>query len=144
MDLQLERVLRDPSAALALSDRDWDLLIRQARRAELLGHVAATFEDRAELERLPPRPRAHLKSALALVRHQALAVFWEARKISAALAELSLSVVALKGMAYVLAGLPNARGRLFSDLDILVPEPALNRAEAMLMLNGWSTLEHDP
>ena len=144
MDPLLERVLRDPRSALALSDRHWDLLIRQARRAELLGHLAATLEDRGELGLLPPRPRAHLKSALALVRHQARAVLWEARQISAALAELSVPVVALKGMAYVLAGLPNARGRLFSDLDILVPEQALDSVEAALMLNGWSTLEHDP
>ena len=46
-------------------------------------------------------------------------------------------------MAYVLADLPNARGRLFSDIDILVPESDLDRVESALMLNGWTTLQHD-
>jgi len=43
----------------------------------------------------------------------------------------------LKGAAYVAAGLPAAEGRLFNDIDILVPREHLPQAESSLMLAGW-------
>jgi hypothetical protein len=42
-----------------------------------------------------------------------------------------------------LAGLPAAKGRLFSDLDILVPKSALPAVESALMLHGWATTHHN-
>jgi hypothetical protein len=42
-----------------------------------------------------------------------------------------------------LAGLPAARGRVFSDIDILVPGTALAEVEAALMLHGWATTHLD-
>jgi hypothetical protein len=43
----------------------------------------------------------------------------------------------LKGAAYVAAGLPAAAGRLFNDIDLLVPREQLPQAESALMLAGW-------
>ena len=74
MDSLIERVVRDPPTTLSLTDEAWDLLIRQARRAGLLGHLAMTLEADGEPDRVPPQPRSHLVSALALVRHQTRAV----------------------------------------------------------------------
>ena len=37
-------VLRAPASALALSPADWDLLVRQARRADLLGRIALLLQ----------------------------------------------------------------------------------------------------
>jgi hypothetical protein len=51
--------------------------------------------------------------------------------------------VLLKGAGYLFAGLPAARGRLFSDIDILVPRGALPQVEAALMQRGWMTTHHD-
>jgi hypothetical protein len=45
----------------------------------------------------------------------------------------------MKGAAYVVAGLPPAEGRLFSDLDILVPRHRLAEVEALLMSRGWAS-----
>jgi hypothetical protein len=43
-----------------------------------------------------------------------------------------------------MADLPPAQGRRFSDIDILVPKPALPRIEAALMLSGFATMHADP
>lgn len=43
----------------------------------------------------------------------------------------------LKGAAYAAAGLPPAAGRLFGDIDLLVPKSQIDAAEAALMLGGW-------
>jgi hypothetical protein len=53
-------------------------------------------------------------------------------------------VILLKGAAYVAAELPVARGRMFSDIDILVPKHALGPVESALMLAGFSTTHLDP
>ncbi|MCX7673106.1 MAG: nucleotidyltransferase family protein [Thiobacillaceae bacterium] len=52
-------------------------------------------------------------------------------------------MIVLKGAAYVLGQLAPARGRLFADVDILVPKAGLGHAEAQLMLHGWHSGHHD-
>jgi hypothetical protein len=43
-----------------------------------------------------------------------------------------------------MAGLPMARGRLFSDIDILVPQASLDAVEHALLKAGWATTHEDP
>ena len=63
--------------------------------------------------------------------------------IAQALRELDVPVVLLKGAAYVEADLPAAQGRLFSDIDILVPKLALPKVEFALMMGGWLSTHLD-
>jgi hypothetical protein len=49
----------------------------------------------------------------------------------------------LKGAAYAIADLPPAAGRLFGDIDILVPLDQLGQTEGALMLAGWHTQKQD-
>ncbi len=133
----LVRVLRRPSACAGLSMPQWDLLVRQARRAELLAHLHAVFEVECLLDAVPPAVLRHLESARTYARAQQRVVRWEAHCLRRALRSLGLPVVLLKGAAYVLAGLPNARGRLFSDIDILVPKARLAEVERALLQHGW-------
>jgi len=51
--------------------------------------------------------------------------------------------VLLKGAAYLRAGLPPAEGRLFSDIDFLVPRGRIGSVEAALMGGGWISDERD-
>ncbi len=64
-------------------------------------------------------------------------------QLSQTLADLEGPVLLLKGAAYAAADLPPARGRLFSDIDCLVPKAQVDMAEAALMLGGWVTSGHD-
>jgi hypothetical protein len=137
-------VLRDPVRVTGLDLAGWDLLLRQAANAGLGASLAATLGQAGLLEAVPAAPRRHLEWAgVAAGRHQD-AVRFEVDQIRRALAGLGLPLILLKGAAYALAGLPPAPGRMFSDIDILVPKERLGEVEATLMLHGWAGVKHDP
>jgi hypothetical protein len=140
----LLRALKNIADVTQLSLAEWDLLIRQARSADLLARLAVMLNKVNLLNTVPEQPRAHLESALVLAEAQNYAVSREVEHVRLAINSLGLDLVLLKGGAYLMAGLPAAQGRLFSDLDILVPHTRLNEVEATLMLNGWATTHHDP
>ena len=135
--------LQDPRSLPSWSLPRWEELVRQARRADLLARLAATLDDTGLLHRVPDAPRAHLEAAGVLARAQEQAVRREVGCILQALAPVDIDVVLLKGAAYLIAGLPAARGRLFSDVDMLVPKDLLPQVEAALMLGGWATTHHN-
>ena len=68
---------------------------------------------------------------------------WEADCIRRALAGIDTPIVLLKGAAYLVAGLPPARGRIFSDVDILVEHSKLKVVESALFAAGWISEERD-
>jgi hypothetical protein len=137
------QALREPEALISLSLPDWDLLIRQARRANLLARICISLDDRGLLEQVPSKPREHLEWSRVISEKHIQAVHWEITQIRNALAKIGMPVILLKGAAYVMAKLPSAKGRLFSDIDIIVPKGSLNAVEAALMLHGWAATHHD-
>ena len=92
---------------------------------------------------IPPAPLAHLEAARILAAKHRDDVARELRAIAAALAPLDAPLVLLKGAAYAAAELPSARGRLFGDIDILVPKAALGEAERLLIAAGWNSANTD-
>jgi hypothetical protein len=139
----LRALSASPARLPALDDAGWDLLLRQAGAANLLATLACVLEEHGLLERVAPAAREQLAWARVLARRHQQGVLWEVRLIRQALAGLGVPLILLKGAAYTLAGLPPARGRLFSDIDVLVPEERLGEAEAALMLAGWAGTHHD-
>lgn len=142
----LLRALRDPGSLASASVSEWDLVIRQARRADLLARLAFELQD-CGLERDGSTPAAaamHLRAARTIAAAHAREVRWELRCIRHALAGLDCPVVVLKGAAYLMAELPPARGRLFSDIDIMVPKAALDSVERALKDRGWISAHPDP
>jgi hypothetical protein len=137
-------ILRKPEVALELSIAQWDALVRQARSADLLGRVAVLLAEGNLMQSVPAAPRLHFDSALVLASAQARAVHREVAHIADALASLNDRVILLKGAAYLLADLPAAKGRMFSDTDILVSRSRMPEVEAALMLNGWVSGHPDP
>lgn len=138
----LRAVLREPARMTELSLADWDRLLPQAAAAGLQARLAVLADDLGITAALPPAVQPHLTAARTLAERQRRAVAWEARKLDAALAASGMPVLLLKGAAYVLGDLPPARGRLFADIDILVPKARLGEAEARLMLAGWHSTGH--
>ncbi|MDP2785874.1 MAG: nucleotidyltransferase family protein [Sulfurimicrobium sp.] len=137
------QAFRQPGSLISLSLADWDLLLRQARHANLLARLHVLLDERGLLEQVPPQPREHLEWSHAIAERHTQAVHWEVTLIRKALAKVGVPVILLKGAAYVMANLPSARGRLFSDIDIMVPKNSLNAVEAALMLHGWAATHHD-
>jgi hypothetical protein len=137
------QAFRQPDALTTLSLAQWDVLIRQTRAANLLGSLYALLSRRDLIDQIPPQPREHLEWSRMLVDRQREEVEREVSQIRKALADTGVPVILLKGAAYVMAKLPNAQGRLFSDIDILVPKGRLGAVEAALMLHGWALTYHD-
>ena len=133
----LVNVLRTPESITSLRLVDWDLLIRQARWADLLARICFLLEEQGLLGEVPSQARRHLESERAVAEAHARSVRWEAYQIRQALEDLNVSVILLKGGAYILSGLPAGRGRLFYDMDILVPKARLDAVEQALGLRGW-------
>jgi hypothetical protein len=156
--------LREPSAwqSSVMPESRWSALFGQARTAGLLARVAWTLAEPRLDRAVDPDPqtladsgpwpagaRPHVASAWRLAQAQRAEVRRELRHIAHALAILAepqdgppAPVVLLKGAAYVAADLPpSRRGRLFSDIDVLVPRRALDRAELNLELHGWQNQE---
>ena len=136
-------VLRAPARMADLPLAQWELLLRQALAANLTASLYCLAEEHGVLERVPAQPRRHLEWAGVLMRRHGDGVRWEVARIRAALAGQDAPLILLKGAAYAMAGLPAARGRLFSDIDILLPKAAIPEAESALMLAGWMSHHHD-
>jgi len=133
----VSRTLRNPEAPSSFSIADWDMLVRQARSAGLLARVRHVLGQQNMIEAIPAEARWHFDAAATLAEKQQLAVRWEVEKVREALDGLVIPIVLLKGSAYVMANLPAANGRLFNDIDILVPREQLGPVEAALLLGGW-------
>lgn len=141
----LVAVLRDPGLLPGLRLADWDLLLRQSTSANLSPTLLALIEEHGLLEAVPAQPRAHLDWVRALATRHRQAVGFEVECIQAALARVEgvAPLLLLKGAAYAMAGLRAGAGRLFGDIDIMVPQARLDDVESALMLHGWASNQTD-
>ncbi len=130
-----------PEIVNGLTDVEWDLLIRQARRSDILSRLASILEAQGLLEHVPDAAKTHLYSGQILAEKHEQVIRWEVNRILSALKDDGIEVILLKGAAYLMAGLPVARGRLFSDVDILVPKARLSVVERALMIHGWVSIK---
>ena len=139
----LVQAIKFPQRLGDLRLQRWDSLLRVAKRANLIGRLAEGIHQAGLTNDLPAQTRPHLDSARVLTSHQREAIAWESRHISKALGSIGTPIVVLKGAAYALTNRCAANGRLFGDVDVLVPREALNKTEAALMMHGWASGHHD-
>lgn len=133
----LPSVLAGRVSTTALSAREWERLLSDARKSLLVARLAHQAKDQGWFDRIPMRPQRHLEAARRQCAWQQDGVRWEVGCLERALAQLGTPVVLLKGAAYVMSGLPAAGGRIFSDIDIMVRRERLPEVEAALVARGW-------
>jgi hypothetical protein len=133
----LTTVLSNPQFARGLGTRDWERLIWQARNAELIGQLRFVLHDAEVLAEIPNAARRHLEVAWEISIKHSEAVQWELRSLQDTLGSLGVQVVLLKGAAYSAQSNRAAIGRIFNDIDILVPKTALQVVETNLIRAGW-------
>lgn len=117
----------------------WEVLIRQARRVNLLSRIAVFLQDTHVLNNIAEQPRLHFLNAIKLSEANARSAKWEVQEVYKALNHVDIDFVILKGAAYVYAGKSAGKGRLFTDTDILVVKNTLLNAEKSLIKKGWFT-----
>ena len=133
--------LGDPAGTTSFGLEDWDLLLRLARATRLLGRLAACMEEQGLLAQVPPGIVEHFSAAGVFVDQRQRMARWEINRILKAVKGLDVPLVLLKGGAYILAGLPAARGRLLSDIDLLLPVASLDNVEKTLLDHGWESVK---
>jgi hypothetical protein len=136
--------LKMPETLPALSPADWELLLRVARRARVLGRLESALDHAGLLGDIPPRAAAHLRAARNVIAHRKTLISWEVNRLCWALKGIDAPLILLKGTAYLLADLPPAQGRIFADVDLLVPEERIVEIEERLVERGWFKTEIDP
>lgn len=129
--------MRDPGVVLHFDLQQWDLLIRQARRAGVLSRFGFFLKNYDLFDKIPRKPLFHIESDLIYADQFNISVEWEVKCINKALSEKNLNFILLKGASYVLSNHMVARGRVFTDVDILVDKKDLSNVEMALMIGGW-------
>lgn len=141
----LNIVIEAPSRITSLPEAELDLALRVARRARLLGRLACDLEAAGCMDALPGTVVDQLISARIMADARVRLAFWELDRISWALEGADVaSPILMKGCTYVLLGLPNARGRLFADVDLMTAEKQLEEVENHLNARGWRTTKLTP
>lgn len=134
---QLVGLWRDPARAPSVEPGTWHQVLRAGRAMSLLARLAARFHDAGVIDALAPQVQRHLQAALAVAHQHERIIRWEVNRLRRATWQLDVPVVLLKGAAYVMAELPPGRGRLVSDVDVLVPGDRIAQVERALLDAGF-------
>lgn len=129
--------LLHPEVLTSMNIADLELLIRLVRRVKLLSHLAAELKRLGLMEKIPVRAANLLNSDYIQTKKLHQQTHWELNRVQWALKGKSVQLIALKGVAYALAQLPEAAGRYYVDLDLIVPKQDLLAVESMLKEKGW-------
>lgn len=122
---------------------EWEIVLGQAMHSRLPAKLAQHFLDHGWLAQVPGPVRPYLEGSLRLADRQQHEVHWEVDCIGRALKGIDTPIVLLKGAAYLMAGLPPGRGRIFSDIDIMVERSRIHEVEQALFVCGWISEERD-
>lgn len=143
MDILVVRGLLKPALLDDLSLPEWDLLIRQGRRANLLARLAFVIEVGGLWNKVPEVAQKHLSSAKKMADEQDRRMRWELECLQIELGRLNIPIILLKGAAYFATRFPNSYGRIFSDIDILVTKQQIVMVESELLIHGWEGGHHN-
>ena len=137
----LTNFLIDPSTVSSFSNKDWELLIRQAGSAKLLSRVTGMLTEQQLFDKVPERAKNHFNSARLKSTQQHEQVFFELAELNEQLEQLNVQAIVLKGAAYIATNKSAALGRTSSDIDILVRKDDLAKVEFQLCNASWSPTE---
>lgn len=140
----LTEVLAQPTVIRDWQARQWNTLMPLARRAKLVGRCRALFIEQGVESHVPERLRDQMQGALAQTRYIQGQARRELRQVARVLAREGIPLMALKGLAYLVAELPSSGWRNLSDIDLMVRRDDIDRAEQLLRDAGWvDSGEHD-
>ncbi len=130
--------IKDPASLTRLSKGQWNELIRQAEREVLVARLYVALEAAGLLDAIPERARNLLHDGLVQAEFNQTRIRFEMNRVSRALRDTPVPLLLLKGSAYLALDLPMARGRLASDLDIMVPRDQISQVRDSLFAAGWT------
>lgn len=136
-------IFKDLKSIQYLNLSEWDLLIRQAKRSKLTARLAFNIVDDELTGFVPEQAMRHLESAMIYCHSFERNLSLEIERLLNALSEKKIPLVLMKGAAYFAANNWASKGRIFSDIDILVREIDIDITEFSLMVAGWMPAKLD-
>ena len=134
-------VLRKPARLTEFELRDWDAFLPMANQVEILPYLIARLDAAGLADSLPQRIAFHLDSARLRSRQQQRVAHWEVAQLDTLLVNTGVPIVLLKGAAYLFSTPEIAMGRMYSDIDVMVPKASIQEVERILKRNGWEQPE---
>jgi len=129
--------LSNPASTAGYDESQWDQVIPLARSARLLGVLAHRVFENIDRAGLPDRVQRHLDAGLIEARFRRQKTLHLLHTITPVLESHAGPWVLLKGAAYIAQDLPLSRGRLPTDVDLMVPRASLDGIEQGLLIAGW-------
>ena len=139
----LIQVLQEPTIVKSFKASDWNLLMRQAICAKMLTRLNYYFKTFNLIKAVPEKILNHINSEQVKVSHLHVQVKQEVDELNRLFNHLDIKAIYLKGAAYLLADLPLAQGRTFSDIDILLAKDDISKVEISLKCQGWKSQKTD-
>jgi hypothetical protein len=133
---ELIDLLRNPEHAGQYVPEQWAAVLEQGQRQLMLGQVASVLQNQQNVGLFPAAVKRHFDLALLTAQRRVEVALWEVTLIRSIISE-EIPVILLKGVAYAAAKDFHSVGRLFTDIDLLVPRVYLDEVESCLFSHGW-------
>jgi len=134
---RLLSLFADPLQAQQPTLAEWDRLVRIARMGSVASLLHACYEAAGALDLLPGPVARQLRSERTIAEYRIGMTRWNLQHLTVVLGSLETELILLKGSAYVAQDSPWGRGRMTSDVDLLVRASGIGRAETALRAAGW-------
>ncbi|MCD6680672.1 MAG: nucleotidyltransferase family protein [Burkholderiaceae bacterium] len=134
---RLLSLLSDPLQPEQPALGEWDRLVRIARLGSVASLLHVRYEAAGALDALPAPVLRQLRSERTIAEYRIAMTRWNLQHLAEVLGPLGIELVLLKGSAYVAQDAAWGRGRLTSDVDLLVRASEIGRAETALRAAGW-------
>ena len=133
----------DPSQGNQLTHAQWSQFIFILRECDLLGRFYYLAREHECYDLFPNKVKHHLHSAKVKADRQAKQAIYEAVELGENLTEIDVHPIFLKGVAYTLRNSSASKGRVYSDMDVLVAKSQLKEVERRLSIFGWFVKDLD-
>lgn len=130
-------LFKQPTLMSSYSPSEQSIIIIVLRQQNILARFAYLALEHDAINSIHEKAQRHLRNAIKKSERQVYQVGIESQEITKTLAPYSDYVVFLKGAAYSLSGRLVGKGRLYSDIDILVTKTQLRDCEQALVIAGW-------
>jgi len=141
----LTNVLSKPELFPKLSIKEMETVIRQANSCDLLASLTHRLKyNNIEISTLPRKVQQHLQAIQTVANAHEKFIQWEVKILETLFNQHNMPLILLKGAAYTAAELPSSKGRLYSDIDLLIDKNILAESELILKRGLWIAKEMDP
>lgn len=122
---------------------EWNSFVRVLRERSLLASYYHRLRQHELIELIPSYCTDTFLSSVNFASAQAMQTKIQGRKLTRLFSQHKLPFIFLKGAAYILREERNSLGRLMTDIDICVERKYIEKAERILIENGWSFKDMD-